>query len=105
LVSAGRIGHSRGKTSASKKPPKRRLTKISTYGLISYVSQQNSYQRRLGSPADAGAGAGGTGHSPRAALGPSYASHFVLYVPSISLRQPGACPQKPRQTPFSEPLQ
>jgi hypothetical protein len=58
-----------------KKTPKRRLTKISTYCLISYVSQQNSSQLRLGCPA--GAGAGGMGNSPRAACSRSVALHSV----------------------------
>ena len=74
LVAAGRVGHFRSQSRASKKPPKTWLTKIRPYGLISYVSQRNSYQGRRADQAGAGAGAGGRGNSPRVASGPSFAS-------------------------------
>jgi hypothetical protein len=53
------------------------LTKISSYDLISYVSQQNSSQGRPGSPAGAGARALGARNSPRAACSRSAALHSV----------------------------
>jgi len=76
-----------------KKSPKSRLTKIRNYDLISYVSQQNSYQGRPGDAA--GAGAGGMGNSPRAACAQSFASlSFMSHQyppanPASSLKKPG----------------
>jgi hypothetical protein len=90
---AGRVGHSRGKSRASKKYPKSRLTKISIYGLISYVSQRNSYQGRGADQAGAGAGACGTGNSPKAACGRSFASYLSLMSHPRPLANP-ALPAK-----------
>jgi hypothetical protein len=70
-VAAGRTGHSLGKNRASKSPPKRRLTEIRNYGLISYVSKQNSSQGRRGDAAVAG----GTGNNPPVACDPSSILH------------------------------
>ena len=68
-----------------------RSTEIRNYGLISYVSQQNSYQGRPGDPADAGASAGGTGKSARVSCGPSFREDFfsALSAPLRACREKG----------------
>jgi hypothetical protein len=76
-VAAGRVGPSRGQSRASKESPKRRLTEIRNYCLISYVSQQNSDQGRPAGPAGASVRMAGMGNSPRAVCGPSFARHTV----------------------------
>ena len=79
LNRTARVGPSRSKSRASKKTPKSRLTKIRNYGLISYVSQRNSFQGRRADPAGAGAGARGTGNSPRPACGPSLSQEIAHF--------------------------
>ena len=60
---------------ASKNPPKKALTEIRTYGLVSYMSHPNSDQGRLAEQAGARAGAGATGNRSPSLCGPSSASH------------------------------
>ena len=94
LVVAGRPMTLPPQKQRLQKSPKRRLTKIRNYGLISYVSQRNSFQGR---PADQ---AGGTGNSPREVCAQSYTSYLSFMSHPCPPANPTPSLKNPAKLPF-----
>jgi hypothetical protein len=94
LVVAGRPMALPPQKQRLQKSPKRRLTKIRNYGLISYVSQRNSFQGR---PADQ---AGGTGNSPREVCAQSYTSYLSFMSHPCPPANPTPSLKNPAKLPF-----